>query len=71
MNDLEKEQDYAAVESGEVKDDEFDVSNEGHKCSLQSTDSGCSKGRLSSDFRQITNVNVQLMFQVMLMNSIV
>ena len=58
-NDLEWEQDDAVVESDEFKDDEFDASNKGYKYALQSTDSGCSKGRLSPDYRQIANANVQ------------
>ena len=50
-NDLEKEQDDAVVDlkSDGFKDDEINVPNEGHKCAIKSTDSGCSKGHLSSD----------------------
>ena len=61
-NDLKREQDDAVVGSDEFKNDEFDASNMGHKYAQQSTDSGCSKGRLSPDYRQIANANVQLKF---------
>ena len=48
---LERERDDAVVELDGFKDDEFDASNKWHKHAIQITDSGCSKGHLSRDFR--------------------
>ena len=60
--DLEKEQDEASVKSEEFKDNELDLSEEGHECTLQIPDSSCSKGRRTSNFKQIAKVNVDATF---------